>query len=74
VNNALVLKYLAVAALALLLTQVATHESAADPAGGARLRADVRSATAACTDSGAEGRHVCLERTRPRRSPQVDAP
>ena len=73
-NNALVLKYLLVAALALLLAQTATPESAADHAAGVRLREDYRDAKAACAEGSAEGRKACFKRARERRATPPDVP
>jgi hypothetical protein len=74
VRHALVVKYLLVAALALLLAEAATPEPAAERAAGVRLREDYRNAKAACAESGAEGRRLCFQRARERRTTPPDAP
>jgi hypothetical protein len=74
VNNTLVLKYLLMAALALLLAQTAKHEPDTDRAAGVRLREDYRSAKTACAESGAEGRSACYKRAQERRTTPSDAP
>jgi hypothetical protein len=74
VSNGLVLKYLLVAALALLLAQAATPEPAAERAAGVRLREDYRDAKRDCAESGAEGRNICFESARDRRTTPPDVP